>query len=105
MSYSKKDLLRKAKRLVKSVYPNGKLILFGSQARGDAREESDWDILVLLDKEEIDESDFDNITYPLIELGWTMGQQISPKLYTNKEWIKRSFTPFYKNVEQEGITI
>ncbi len=105
MYFSKKELLKKAKRLVLSVYPNGKLILFGSQARGDAREESDWDILILLDKENIDKSDFDKITYPLIELGWSMGQQISPKLYTNKDWFKRSFTPFYKNIEQEGIII
>ena len=29
---------------------NGKIILFGSQARGDAHENSDWDILVLLDR-------------------------------------------------------
>ena len=28
-----------------------KIILFGSRARGDYREDSDWDILVIVDKE------------------------------------------------------
>lgn len=28
---------------------NGKAILFGSQARGTAREDSDWDILIILE--------------------------------------------------------
>jgi len=29
----------------------------------------------------------------------------SVKLYTEKEWASRSFTPFYKNVEMEGIAL
>jgi len=36
------------------------VILFGSQVRGDAREDSDWDILILLNKEKLDNSDHDN---------------------------------------------
>lgn len=49
---------------------NGKIILFGSQARGDAHENSDWDILVLLDKDKIEVIDHDKFTYPFWELGW-----------------------------------
>ena len=29
--------------------PNARAILFGSRARGDARKDSDWDILILVD--------------------------------------------------------
>ena len=33
------------------------------------------------------------------------GGQISPIIYTKNEWNKYSFTPFYKNVEQDGIVL
>mgnify|MGYP002673241882 CR=1 FL=1 len=39
------------KCLAKNLPASGKAILFGSQARGTAREDSDWDILIILDKE------------------------------------------------------
>lgn len=84
---------------------NGKAILFGSQARGTAREDSDWDILIILDKEELLASDFDNITYPLTMLGWDLGKEINPVMYSTKEWQKYKNTAFCKNVEREGIRL
>lgn len=57
------------KELKNLVLPTGKLILFGSQARKDATAESDWDILILLDKEEITPDDFEAYAYPFVELG------------------------------------
>ena len=43
------------------------LLLLGSRARGKANEESDWDLLVLLNKNQLDPSDFDN--YAFTDLG------------------------------------
>ena len=60
--------------LAKNMPADGKAILFGSQARGTARDDSDWDILIILDKEELLPSDYDNVTYPLTELGWELGR-------------------------------
>ncbi|MBD8994101.1 MAG: nucleotidyltransferase domain-containing protein [Prevotella sp.] len=57
------------KCLAKNMPANGKAILFGSQAKGTARDDSNWDILIILDKEELLPSDYDNVTYPLTELG------------------------------------
>ena len=48
----------------------GKAILFGSRARGDARRDSDWDVLVLLDKDKTTAQDEDEVSYPIREIGW-----------------------------------
>ena len=66
---------------------------------------SDWDILILLDKEKITSADFDTYAYPLIDLGWQFGEYFSTKLYTFTEWMKRKGTPFFKNVELDGIEL
>lgn len=81
---------------------DAKVILYGSRARGDNRADSDWDILVLLNQDRVSESDHERISFPLYDLGIDNGVLVSPKLYTYEGWSRRSFTPFYKNVENEG---
>lgn len=106
MQEEKERVIYSIRETAEKLLPSGaKIVLFGSQARGDAREDSDWDILILLHKDRINNTDFDDVAYPLIELGWQMGIIINPILYTYKDWQKRSFTFFYKNVEQEGIVL
>ena len=97
--------MNEIKKTLQTVAPNAKAILFGSRARNEARADSDWDILILVDKDKICNEDFDTIAYPLVELGWTLGEMINPVLYTFSEWSKRSFTIFHKNVEEEGVVI
>lgn len=103
----KEDVLNAIRKTVARVMPLSgvKIILFGSQARGDAHEESDWDIMVLLDKDKLEETDYEEYSYPLFELGWEIDAPIHPLLYTFKDWELRSFSPFYKNVEKEGVTL
>lgn len=97
----------KLKELAAKVIPQGgHAYLYGSRARGDARSDSDWDMLILLDKETTNmSSDFDNYCYPFIELGWNYGYSVSPLSYSYKEWEIRHITPFYKNVEHDKILI
>ena len=89
--------------LAQNMLPHCIAMLFGSQARGTARADSDWDILIILDKDTLLPSDYDNVTYPLTMLGWELGEEINPIMYSAKEWQKYKITPFYKNVEKEGI--
>ncbi|MDR2651965.1 MAG: nucleotidyltransferase domain-containing protein [Prevotellaceae bacterium] len=105
MLISDEKILDKIRHTVKETAPDAKVILYGSRARGDARPDSDWDILVIIDKEKKDPSDFDRIAYPLYDLGIETDALISVFLYTKTEWEKRSCTLFYKNVESEGIVL
>jgi len=52
---------------------------------GDALQDSDWDILIVLDKERLMPNDYDTVTYPLTKLGWDIGTVINPIMYTKKE--------------------
>lgn len=88
-----------------TIPSDGKAILYGSRARGDARKGSDWDVLILLNKDKLEQSDYDCISYPFILLGCDIGEEISPILYTTKEWNSYKITPFYENVTREGIQL
>ena len=87
--------LTRIKQTASSTIPKGgKAILYGSSARGDARKNSDWDILILLDKDTLDQSDYDNVSYPFVLFGCDLGQEINPIMYTTKEWESYRITPF-----------
>ena len=91
--------------LAQTLPPNATAMLYGSQARGDAHRGSDWDILIVMDKDKLLPDDYDNVTYPLTKLGWDLGEEINPIMYTKKEWEQSRITPFYHNVEQDAIAL
>ena len=97
------DILRQIKSSVQTTDPNATLILYGSYARGEQREDSDIDILVLLDKEKISFDDQKRIAYPLYHIELETGIIISPMIFSRSLWETRHrITPFYKNVTREG---
>jgi len=99
-------IIQAIRHKVKEIMPDDStVILYGSQARGDAHDGSDWDVLILLSKDRVQLDDYDVYSYPLREMGWELGEDINPILYTKKNWEKESYTPFYKNVTEEGIVL
>ena len=101
-----KEVIGRIRQEAISVLPKGSsLLLYGSRARGDSHEDSDWDLLIILDKQEIVSDDYDNYNYPFVRLGWDIGEMIAPTLYTKKEWDSISFLPYHKNVERDKIQI
>ena len=101
-----KQILDSIKRTLDTTLPSQAVaMLYGSQARGQARRDSDWDILIVLDKDRLNPDDYDTVTYPLQKLGWDIGAEINPIMYTKKEWEASRITPFYHNVIKEAITL
>jgi len=103
MQTSETIILNRIKRIVKDKEPSAKIYLYGSRSRGTAKEDSDWDLLILLNKDKISSEVEREITYPLYDLEFDTGEVISPMIYSEKEWnSKYKVTPFYKNVMREG---
>lgn len=101
------DILGQIKRVLSTVAPDGKTYLYGSQARGDARPDSDVDLLILLpdsyEGKEFVKKKLD-ISGKLYDLSLSLGIDISPMILVSKVFFARK-TPFTVNVINEGIAI
>ena len=81
------------------------LRLFGSRARGEGSEESDLDVLVVL--RERDRVTCRRIVEAALDADLTYGVNLAPTIVTQAEYDRnREYrTPFYRNVEREGIAL
>lgn len=96
------QVIENIKQVAAQVLPKGSLLyLYGSRARGDWHKDSDWDLLVLLDKPHLEHGDFDKYSYPFVEMGWDIGEDIRPHAYTKHEWFNGPHAMFYYNVEED----
>ena len=100
-------VIKAIKALGKQILPEGsQIILFGSRARNTAREDSDWDIHILVPgPEKLSLSLTGDYAVPFIELGYEIGVDIEPLVHSFSGWEKRSFLPLYKNIKKDGITL
>ena len=93
------------RQYINTIDPKADVILYGSRARGDERPDSDWDILVLTDYsvDLITERKFRNKLY---DLELETGEPLSIFVYSKNDWLtKQRISPFYENVNQEGVRI
>ncbi|MCE1169544.1 MAG: nucleotidyltransferase domain-containing protein [Sphingobacteriia bacterium] len=88
------------------LIPDGKVILFGSEARGDARPDSDIDLLILIEGETVPVEQEKEIIGVLSDLTVQTGIIISSIILPRHKWENRDIkSPFYFTVMNEGIEL
>lgn len=105
MKAKTKKITALIRNYVNQIDPKADVILYGSRARGDEREYSDWDILILTDypADLKTESLFRDKLY---ELELETGESFSVFAYSKNDWhSKQKITPFYRNVNIEGVAL
>ena len=90
---------------VRTTEPDAQIILYGSRARGDARENSDWDVIVLLNKPAMTHSARNEIACDIWEKGLDIGKEINTFVYTIDQWNSAPLSLFKYNVMNEGIRL
>lgn len=101
-------IIQRIKEVLRNVAPDAKAILYGSEARGDARPDSDIDLLVLIDNgsDRVSLDDRHRITDPLYDIELETGLLINTTILSRSLWENRTLkTPFYINVINEGIVL
>lgn len=101
-----KTLLNKCRQVIRRVVPDADLILYGSRARGDAQEYSDYDILVLVD-EPVSIALKDQILSSIYPLELETGAMLTLVTYDRHQWESLPYKemPFHRNVDRDGVMV
>ncbi len=84
------------------IDPQAEVILFGSRARKDEHQSSDWDFLILLQRP-LNKHLKDLIRDKLYDLELSTGEVISSIIHTKIDWKRRAVTPIFQIIAEEGV--
>ena len=80
------EIVNRIREVLRQVAPDAQAILYGSEARGNARPDSDIDLLILVDKDRVSLEDRMKLVEPLYDIELETGIQINPFIEVIKEW-------------------
>jgi len=96
----------RVKTIARSILPDADIILYGSRARGDARQDSDWDFLVLTD-EPATITVKERIRHAMYELSLDLAEIITAFVENRQQWSTplAQASPYHIRIDHEGIAI
>lgn len=104
-----RSIIYQFSRQMKNVFgPHlAKVIVYGSYARGDYEDNSDVDVMILVDLPESEIKKMENDVYDIaFEIEMNTGIDISPILKSEAHYeYWADVLPFYRNVRKEGVVI
>lgn len=89
---------------MKEVDPFADVILFGSRARGDFHEESDWDILILTE-EEVGYEYRRRMAHQTLKLELGLNICLGTVIRNKEMWKELALTYFFQQVQKDGEPI
>ena len=106
ISRKEKNLLLRCRKSIHKISPKTKVILYGSRARGDAIPESDYDLLVLVNRP-VTLKEEDILREQLFPIEIETGCVLTLNVYNLRDWdsVLYKVMPFRQNVEREGLVI
>lgn len=104
---SKKDqIIQKLIGVINRTAPDSEMYLYGSQARGDSKKFSDWDLLILLNSQKISFDFETKLMDEFYDVELETGEIISPLIYSKIDWNgKHSVTPLFMVIKKEGVRL
>lgn len=101
---NQKEFLEEIKQVVLSFDDKAEVILYGSRARGDYREDSDWDVLILTSRK-LDVNEEDDLRGSIYSVELKYLQPISTMIYDKETWEDWEVMPLYRSVTKDGVRI
>src|SRR3990167_9827571 len=99
-------LLLRCRNAIKNIDTSADVILYGSRARGDAEPESDYDLLILTDRESSLERE-DIFRRQLFPIEIENSAVLTIILINRKDWNSSLYDamPLYQNIKREGVVL
>jgi predicted nucleotidyltransferase len=97
------EVVTEFKEKTQEVFPGTRVYFYGSRVSRTNRDDSDYDVLVILD--EVNPVIRDIVYNIAWEVGFKYDAMISPVLTGKDEFFRMSGSPFFNNVKQNGLIL
>jgi len=104
LSAEDRVLLAETKKIIQGLLPTAEVLLYGSVARGTQGPDSDYDVLVLAERE-LSTREKDRVRCAIYDMMVTKDTLISTFFFAKDFWAKHPYLPFRQEVEKDAVVL